>query len=142
MTLEASKLGLEESHNLDTTKLKSDRDISKSVANDLRLQNEKHNLIIAKEATNSTFVASSCSTNPTSEQAPSKGDKRLDEILNAQKQHGDKMGLGFISKSKKKKKTDNNKKNVPAPHSSLKKAIPFDICLMRMVMSLRRRMIL
>jgi hypothetical protein len=71
---------------VDIAKLKSDRDIAQSVANNLRLQNEKLNLIIAKEATktlSSTFVASSCSNNPTSEQEPSKGDKRLYEILNA-----------------------------------------------------------
>jgi hypothetical protein len=37
MTLEASKLGLKESHNLDIVKLKSDHDIAQSVANDLRL---------------------------------------------------------------------------------------------------------
>jgi hypothetical protein len=36
------------------------------------------------------------------------------------------MGLGFISKSKRKK--NNNKKNVPAPPTSLKKRIPNDIC--------------
>jgi hypothetical protein len=62
----ASKLGLEESHNLDTARLKSDCDIAQSVANELRLQNEKLNLIIAKEATkfpSSTFVASTCRTN-------------------------------------------------------------------------------
>jgi hypothetical protein len=41
--------------------------------------------------------------------------------LNAQKQHGDKTGLGYASKSKK-------KNNVPAPPSSLKKHIPNDIC--------------
>jgi hypothetical protein len=45
MALEASKLGLEESHNLDIARLKSDRDIAQSVANELRLQNEKLNLI-------------------------------------------------------------------------------------------------
>jgi hypothetical protein len=73
MALEASKLGLAESHNLDIAKLKCDRDIAQSVANDLRLQNEKLNLIIAKEATktlSSTFVASSCSTNPSCEKSP------------------------------------------------------------------------
>jgi hypothetical protein len=42
--------------------------------------------------------------------------------LNAQKQHGDKTGLGYVSKSKKKKKS------VPAPPPSLKKHIPNDIC--------------
>jgi hypothetical protein len=47
MALEASKLGLEESHNLDIARLKSDRDIAQSVANELRLQNEKLNLKIA-----------------------------------------------------------------------------------------------
>jgi hypothetical protein len=97
MALEASKSGLEESHYLDIAKLKSDRDIAQFVANDLRLQNDRLNLIIAKEATktiSSTFVASSCYTNPTSEQAPSKGDKRLDELLNAQKKHGDKTVNG------------------------------------------------
>jgi hypothetical protein len=35
MALEKSKLGLEESDNLDITKLKSDCDIAQSVANDL-----------------------------------------------------------------------------------------------------------
>jgi hypothetical protein len=73
MELEASKLGLQESHNLDIAKLKSDPDIAQSVANDLRLQNEKLNLIIAKEETNtlsSTFVVSSCSTNSSCEKAP------------------------------------------------------------------------
>jgi hypothetical protein len=40
MSLETSKLSLEESHNLDIVKLKSDRDIAQSVANELRLQNE------------------------------------------------------------------------------------------------------
>jgi hypothetical protein len=67
MALETSKLSLEESQNLDIAKLKSDHDIAQSVANDLRLQNRKINLIIANEATkslSSTFVASSCSTNP------------------------------------------------------------------------------
>jgi hypothetical protein len=51
--------------------------------------------------------------------------------LSAQKQHGDKTGLGFVSKSRKKRnKKKNNKKknNVPAPPSSLKKLIPNDIC--------------
>jgi hypothetical protein len=73
MVLEASKLSLEESHNLDIAKLKSDCDIAQSVVNDLRLQNEKLNIIIAKEATrtlSSTFVASLCSTNPSCEKAP------------------------------------------------------------------------
>jgi hypothetical protein len=73
MTLEASKVSLEESHNLDIDKLKSDHDIAQSITNDLRLQNEKLNLIIAKEATktlSSTFVASSCPTNPSCEKAP------------------------------------------------------------------------
>jgi hypothetical protein len=67
MALEASKLGLEESYNLDIARLKNDRDVAQSIANELRLQNEKLNLIIAKEATkssSSTFVASSCHTNP------------------------------------------------------------------------------
>jgi hypothetical protein len=66
-------LSIEESHNLDIAKLKSNRDIAQSVANDLRLQNEKLNLIIAKEATktlSSTFVASSCSNNPSCEKVP------------------------------------------------------------------------
>jgi hypothetical protein len=134
MALEASRSGFEESHNLDIAKLKSDHDITQSVANDLRLQNEKLNLIIAKEATktlSSTFVASSCSTNPICEKAPLKGNERLDEILSAQKQHGDKTGLGFISKSKKKwnnKKKNKKKRNVPAPPPSLKKRIPNYIC--------------
>jgi hypothetical protein len=73
MALEASKLGLEESHNLDIARLKSDRDIAQSVAKELRLQNEKLNLIIAKEATkfpSSTFVASTCHTNPLYEKDP------------------------------------------------------------------------
>jgi hypothetical protein len=73
MALEASKLSLEESHNLDIAKLKSDRDLAQSIANNLRLQNEKLNLIIAKEATktlSSTFVASSCSTNHSCGKAP------------------------------------------------------------------------
>jgi hypothetical protein len=79
---------------LDIAKLKSDRDIAQSVANEPRLQNEKLNLIIANEATkslSSTFVASSCSTNPSCEKVPLKGNEKLDELLNAQKQHGDKM---------------------------------------------------
>jgi hypothetical protein len=143
MALEASKTGVEESHNLDIAKLKSDRDIAQSVANDLRLQNEKLNLIIAKEATktlSSTFVASSCFTNPLYEKDPAKGNERLDELLSAQKQHGDKTGLGFISKSKKKrnKKKNNNKKNVPTPPPSLKNASLMTYALMRMVMYLRR----
>jgi hypothetical protein len=37
MELEASKLGLEESHNFDIARLKNDRDIAQSVANELRL---------------------------------------------------------------------------------------------------------
>jgi hypothetical protein len=129
MTFEASKSGVEESHNLDIAKLKTDCDIAQSIANDLRLQNEKLNLIIAKEATktlSSTYVASSCSTNPVCEQAPLKGNERLDELLSARKQHGDKTRLGFISKSKKKR--SNKKKNVPAPPPSLTKHIPNDIC--------------
>jgi hypothetical protein len=132
MALEASKLGLEESHNLDIARLKSDHDIAQSVANELRLQNEKLNLIISKEATkfpSSTFIASSCHTNPLYEKDPSNEDKRLDELLNAQKQHGDKTGLGFISKSKKKRNKKNNKKKkflVPTPPP--KKRIPNDIC--------------
>jgi hypothetical protein len=56
--------------------------------------------------------------------------KRLDEILSAQKQHGDNTELGFISKSKKKRnKNKNNKKKkflVPTPPP--KKRIPNDIC--------------
>jgi hypothetical protein len=95
------------------------------------LQNEKLNLIIAKEATNfpsSTFVASSCHTNPLYEKDPPKGDERLDELMSAQKHHGDKTGLGFISKSKKKrnKKKKNKKKNFPIPPPS-EKRIPNDI---------------
>jgi hypothetical protein len=81
MALEASKLGLEESHNLDIARLKSDRDFAQSVVNELRLQNEKLNLIIAQEATkfpSSTFIASSCHTNPLYEKDPPEGDKRLD----------------------------------------------------------------
>jgi hypothetical protein len=88
MALEACKLGLEESHNLDIARLKSDRDISQFVANELRLQNEKLNLIIAKEATkfpSSTFVASTWHTNPLYEKDPPNGDTRLDELLGAQK---------------------------------------------------------
>jgi hypothetical protein len=132
MALEASKFGLEESHNLDIPRLKSDCDIAQSVANELRLQNEKLNLIIAQEATkfpSSTFVASSCHTNPLYEKDPLKGDERLDEILSAQKQHGDKAGLGFIAKSKKKrnKKKNNNKKKFPV-RTPPKKRIPNDIC--------------
>jgi hypothetical protein len=132
MALEVSKLGLEESHNLDIARLKSDRDIAQSVANELRLQNEKLNLIIAKEATkfpSSTFTASSCHTNPLYEKDPPNGDKRLDELLSAQKQHGDKTVLGFISKSKKNrnKKKNNNKKKFLVP-TRLKKRIPNDIC--------------
>jgi hypothetical protein len=38
MALEAYKLGLEEYHNLDIARLKSDRDIAQSVANELRLK--------------------------------------------------------------------------------------------------------
>jgi hypothetical protein len=113
MALEASKLGLEESHNLDIARLKSDRDIAQSVANELRLQNKKLNLIIAKEATkfpSSTFVASTCYTNPLYGKDSPKGDTRLDELLSAQKQHGDKTGLGFTSKSKKKRNKKKNKK--------------------------------
>jgi hypothetical protein len=131
MALEASKLSLEESHKLDIAKLKSDHDVSRSVANDLRLKNENPNLIIAKEATRtlySTFVASSYSTNPSCEKAPPKGNERLDEILNAQKQHGDKTGHGYISKSKKKRNKKKDKKSVPVPPPSLKKCIPNDKC--------------
>jgi hypothetical protein len=133
MALEASKLGLKESHNLDIARLKSDDDIAQSVANELRLQNEKLNLIIAQEATkfpSSTFVASSCHTNPLYEKDPPKGDKRLDELLSSQKQHSDKTGLGFISKSKKKrnKKKNNNKKKFLVPTPPPKKRIPNDIC--------------
>jgi hypothetical protein len=90
--LETSKLCLEEYHNLDIAKLKSDRDIAQSVANEIRLQNEKLNLIIANEATkslSSTFVASSCSTNPSCEKVPPKRNEKLDKLLNAQKQHGE-----------------------------------------------------
>jgi hypothetical protein len=84
MALEASKLGLEESHNLDIAKLKSDRDIAQFVANNLRLQNEKLNLIIAKEATktlSSTFVASSCSTNPSCEKAPPPSQREMRDLM-------------------------------------------------------------
>jgi hypothetical protein len=122
MALETSKLSLEESHNLDIAKLKNNRDIAQSVANDLRLQNEKLYLIISNKVTkylSSTFVASSCSTNPSCEKVPPKGNEKLDEILNAQKQHGDKTGLGYASKSKKNrkknKKKKKKKKSVPAP---------------------------
>jgi hypothetical protein len=132
MALEASKLSFKKSHNLDIDRLKSDRDIAQSISNELRFQNEKLNLIIAKEETkfpSSTFVASSCYTNPLYEKDPSKGYERLDELLSAQKQHGDKTRLGFISKSKKKrnKKKNNKNKNFPAPPPS-KKRIPNDIC--------------
>jgi hypothetical protein len=129
MALEASKLALEESHNLDIARLKRDRDIAQSVANELRLQNEKLNLIIAKEATkfpSSTFIASSCHTNPLYEKDPPNGDKRLDELLSAQKQHGDKAGLGFTSKSKKKR--NKKKKFLVPPPPPPKKRIPNDIC--------------
>jgi hypothetical protein len=126
-------LGLKESHNLDIARLKSDRDIDQSVVNELRLQNEKINLIIAKEATkfpSSTFIASTCHTNPLYEKDFPNGDTRLDELLSSQKQHGDKTGLGFISKSEKKRnKKKNNKKTkflVPTPPP--KKLIPNDIC--------------
>jgi hypothetical protein len=137
IALETSKLCLIESHNLDIAKLKSDRDIAQSVANELRLQNEKLNLIIANEATkslSSTFVASSCSSNPSCEKLPPKGNEKLDKLLNAQKQHGDKTGLGYASKSKKNKKKNNKKKkkkkkkSVPTPPPSLKKHIPNEIC--------------
>jgi hypothetical protein len=126
-------LGLEESHNLDIARLKSDRDIAQSVANELRLQNEKLNLIIAKEATklpSSTFIASSCHTNPLFEKESPNGDKRLYELLSAQKQHGDKTRIGCISKSKKKmnKKKNNNKKKFLVPTPPPKKRIPNDIC--------------
>jgi hypothetical protein len=43
VALETSKLCLVESHNLVIAKLKSDRDITQSVAIELRLQNEKLN---------------------------------------------------------------------------------------------------
>jgi hypothetical protein len=46
--------------------------------------------------------------------------------LNAQKQHGDKTGLGYISKSKKNR--NKKKNNVPTPPLSLKKHIPNEIC--------------
>jgi hypothetical protein len=133
MALESSKLGLEESHNLDIARLKSDRDIAQSIANELRLQNEKLNLIIAKEATkfpSSTFVASTFHTNPLYEKDPPNGDTRLDELLSAQKQHGDKTRLGFVSKSKKKrnKKKKNKKKKFLVPTPPPKKRIPNDIC--------------
>jgi hypothetical protein len=92
----------------------------------------KVNLKIAKEATkfpSSTFVASSCHTNPLYEKDPLKGDERLDELLSAQKQHADKTGLGFIPKSKKKrnKKKNNKYKKFPVPPPP-KKRIPNDIC--------------
>jgi hypothetical protein len=132
MELEASKVGLEESHNLDIAKLQKDSNIDQSVANELSLQNEKLNLIIANEATkflSSTSVASSCITNPLYEKDPPKGDERLYELLSAQKQHGDKTELGFISKSKKKrKKKKNKKKNAHVPLPSLLRCIPNDIC--------------
>jgi hypothetical protein len=120
VALETSKVCLVESHNLEIDKLKSGRDIAQSVANELRLQNEKLNLIIANEATkslSSTFVASSCSTNPSCEKVPPKGNEKLGELLNAQRQHGDKTGLGYASKSKKNKKKK-KKKSVPhlLPH--------------------------
>jgi hypothetical protein len=116
---------------LDIARLKSDHDIAPSIANEHRLQNKKINLIIAKEATkfpSSTFVGSSCHTNPLYEKDLPKGDERLDGLLSAQKQHGDKTGLGFISKSKKKRneKKNNKKKNLPVPPPS-KKRIPNDI---------------
>jgi hypothetical protein len=118
-------------------------DIAQSIANELRLQNEKLNLIISQEATkfpSTTFVASSCHINPLYEKDPLKGDASLDELLSAQRQHGDKMGLGFISKYKKKrnKKKNNNKKK----HSSLlllRSASQVTYALMRTAMSLRRR---
>jgi hypothetical protein len=93
------------------------------------LQNEKLNLIITKEATkfpSSTFVASTCYTKPLYEKDSPKGDIRLDELLSAQKQHGDKTGLGFTSKSQKKRnKKKNNKKTeflVPTPCDAPKSA--------------------
>jgi hypothetical protein len=110
-------------------KLISGHDIAQSVANDLRLQNEKLNIIISKEATkisSSSIVASSCYTNPSCEQDLLNGDKRVDELLSSQKQHGDKRGIGFVSKSKNKK--NNNKKNAQASPPSLKEHVPFDIC--------------
>jgi hypothetical protein len=120
MALDASKLGLEESHNSDIVRLKTDRGIAQSIANELRLQNEKLNLIIAKEATkfpSSTSVGISCHTNPLYEKDHPKEDERLDELLNAQKQHGDNTRLGFISKCKneRNKKKNNKKKNFPVP---------------------------
>jgi hypothetical protein len=50
--------------------------------------------------------------------------------LSAQKQHGDKTRLGFISKSKKKrnKKKNNKKKKFLVPTPPPKKCIPNDIC--------------
>jgi hypothetical protein len=133
MAVETSKLGLEESQNLDIARLKSDHDIAQSVANELRLQNDKLNLMIAKEATkfpSSTSIASSCHTNPLYEKDSPNGDKRLDELLSAQKQHGDNTGLGFTSKSKKKrnKKKNNKKKKFLVPTPPPKKHIPNDIC--------------
>jgi hypothetical protein len=130
MALDVSKLSLEESHNLDIAKLKNDHDIAQYVANDLRLQNVKLNFIIANEATktiSSTFFASSCSTNPSCEKVPPKGNERLDELLNSQKQHGDKKGLGYVSKSKKKNNNNNKKKSVPTPPPSSKKHISNEI---------------
>jgi hypothetical protein len=55
--------------------------------------------------------------------------RRIDELLSAQKQHGDKMGLGFISKPKKErnKKKENKKKNFPIPPPSKKRMLN-DIC--------------
>jgi hypothetical protein len=66
--------------------------------------------------------------NPSCEKVPPKGNEKLDELLNAQKQHGDKTGLGYASKSKKKKNKKKKKKSVPAPPPSLKKHIPSEIC--------------
>src|SRR6266699_680389 len=122
LAIEVSNIKLEESHKLEMVKLVSDRDVAQSVANDLRLQNEKLNQIITKSATkfsSSTIVSTSCSTNPSCEKAPSTQDKILDELLNAQKKHGDKTGLGYVSKSKKSKSKKNKnkkkKKKIPAP---------------------------
>jgi hypothetical protein len=117
--------------------------IAQSIANELRLQNEKLNLIIAEEATKfppSTFIASTCHTNPVYEKDPLNGDKRLDELLSAQKQHGDKTGLGFISKSKKKRNKKNNNNNKKFSCLLLLRSTSLmTYALMRTTMYLRRR---
>ena len=134
LAIEVSNLKLEESHKIEMDRLISDRDVAQSVANDLRLQNEKLNQIITKSATkfsSSTIVSTSCSTNPSCEKAPSTQDKILDELLNAQKKHGDKTGLGYVSKSKKsksKKNKNKKKKKIPAPSSSQTTHTANDLC--------------